>query len=162
MVKFFQSHSQKHKTAFLWKYFATSHSRQVADGTGGKARALVWAKVMSKEDDRIIVQSSTDFSKPAEQLLNKTEVIYILQEEISSSISEVTDWSLIKSQLLGLGKNNIHIVTSNDGNTVQAFWWWKSGRILLQDRWMHKIGNCWMYPFDCYPFNFIFSWHVFM
>ena len=78
---------------------------------------------MSKEDDRIIVQSSTDFSKAAEQLLNKTEVIYISQEEISSSISEVTDQSLIKSQLLGLGKNNIHIVTSNDGNTVQAFWW---------------------------------------
>ena len=41
MVKFLQLHSQKHKTAFLWKYFATSHGRQVADGTGGKTRALV-------------------------------------------------------------------------------------------------------------------------
>ena len=73
---------------------------------------------MIKGDDRIIAQSSNNFSKAAEQLLNKTEVIHISQEEIYSQISEVIDWSLIKSQLLGLGKDNIHIVTSNDGNTV--------------------------------------------
>ena len=70
---------------------------------------------MSKGDDRIIVQSSNDFSKTAEQLLNKTEVIYISQKEISSRISEVIDWSMIKSKLLGLGKNY--------GNTAQAIWW---------------------------------------
>ena len=29
MVKFFQSHSQKHQTAFLWKYFAKSHGKGV-------------------------------------------------------------------------------------------------------------------------------------
>ena len=48
--------------------------------TGSKATALVLAKVMSKRDDRIIVQSSNDFSKASEQLLNKTEVIHISQE----------------------------------------------------------------------------------
>ena len=58
---------------------------------------------MSKGDGRIIVQSSNDFSKVAEQL-NKTEVIHISQEEISSTISVVIDWSLIKSQSLGLDK----------------------------------------------------------
>ena len=37
----------------------------------GKAKASVLAKAMSKEgDDRIIIQSSNDFSKVAEQLLN--------------------------------------------------------------------------------------------
>ena len=70
---------------------------------------------MSKGDYRIIVQSSNDFSKAAGWLLNKTEVIHISQEEISSRTSDVIDWILTKTQSLGLGKN--------DGNTVQAFWW---------------------------------------
>ena len=70
---------------------------------------------MSKGDYRIIVQSSNDFSKAAGRLLNKTEVIHISQEEISSRTSDVIDWILTKTQSLGLGKN--------DGNTVQAFWW---------------------------------------
>ena len=75
---------------------------------------------MSKWDDRIIVQSSNSVSKAAEQLINKTEVIHISQ--ISSRISEVIDWSLIKSHSLDLDERNIHNVTSNDENTVQAFW----------------------------------------
>ena len=76
---------------------------------------------MSKRDGKIIVQSSNDFSTSAEQLLNKTEVIHISQEEISSRISQVIDWSLIKSQSLDLHINNIHIAKCNDGYTVQAF-----------------------------------------
>ena len=75
---------------------------------------------MSEADDRITVQSSNDFLKAAEQLLNKTEVIHISQEEIFPTISEVIDWSLIKSESLGLHKNNIQIVTCNDRYTVQA------------------------------------------
>ena len=51
--------------------FATSYGKGVADGTGGKAKSLVWVKVTSKEDDRIIVQSLNHFSKAAEQLVNK-------------------------------------------------------------------------------------------
>ena len=40
---------------------------------GGKAKALVLVTVMSKGDDRAIVQLSNDFSKAAEQLLFETE-----------------------------------------------------------------------------------------
>ena len=40
-VKFFQSHCQKHQTAFLWKYFATSHGKGVVDEISGEAKALV-------------------------------------------------------------------------------------------------------------------------
>ena len=76
---------------------------------------------MSKGDDRITVQSSNDFSKAAEQLINKTKVIHTSKEDISSGISEVTDYSLTKSQSLGLCKNNIHIVTCNDECKFQAF-----------------------------------------
>ena len=47
---------------------------------------------MSKGGDRIILQSSTDFSKAAEQLLNKTEMIHNSQQEISSRILEIIDW----------------------------------------------------------------------
>ena len=48
-------------------------------------------------------------------------MILFTQEQISSRISEVVDWSLIKAQSLCLIKNNIHIVTFKDGYTVQAF-----------------------------------------
>ena len=86
------NHSLRSTKAFSWKYFATSHGKGVVDETGGIAKALVWAKVMSKEDDRIIVQSPNDFSKAAEQLLNKTEMIHNSQQEISSRILEIIDW----------------------------------------------------------------------
>ena len=59
---------------------------------GDQAKALVLMKVMSKGDDRIIVQ------------------LYISQEKVPSRISEVIDWIVIKSQSHGLGKSNIHIV----------------------------------------------------
>ena len=39
---------------FSWKYFSISHEK-VNDGIGGKATALVLAKVTSKGDDRITV-----------------------------------------------------------------------------------------------------------
>ena len=47
-----------------------------------KRPALICAKVMSKGNNKIIIQSSNYFSKAAEQLLNKTEVIHISQEDI--------------------------------------------------------------------------------
>ena len=75
---------------------------------------------MSKGNGRIIVQSSNDFSKTAERLLNKTEVIHISQKT-SSRTSEVIDWSLMKTRSISLLKNNIHIVTCNDMYTVQTF-----------------------------------------
>ena len=90
-------------------------------GVDGKVKYLVSVKVTSKGDDKIVVQSSNHFSKTAEQLLNRPEVIPISQEGISSTISEVIDWGLTKTQPLALVKNNIHIVTYNDGHTVQAF-----------------------------------------
>ena len=46
-----------------WNYFAISHGKGIVDGIGGKAKALVLAKVMSIGDDRIIDQSSKDFQK---------------------------------------------------------------------------------------------------
>ena len=97
--------SVRSKKAFSWKYFATSHGKGVVDGIGGKAKALVWAKVMSNGDDKIIVQSSNGFSKAAEQLLNKTEVIHNSQQEISSRVLEVIDWrdySCNRQSLLGV------------------------------------------------------------
>ena len=96
MIKFLQSLSQKHERPFWWRYFATSHGKTVAEATGSKAKALLCAKVKSKRAKIIIIQASDDFSKTAEQSLDKAEVIHISQEEISSWISEVIDWSLIK------------------------------------------------------------------
>ena len=82
---------------------------------------MVWGKVTSKGDYRIIVPSANDFSGATEQSINEQKQFTFLQEEISSRISEVIDWSLINSQSLGLFKNNIHIFTCNDGYAVQTF-----------------------------------------
>ena len=109
---------------------------------------------MSKGNNRITVQSPNNFSKAAEELQKKTEVIHISQEEISSRISEVIDWSLTKSESLDLDKNKIHIVTCNDGYTVQAFKY-SGGRKVA------KFSYRWMYSFHCCPFDFrehVFSW----
>ena len=86
IVKFLQSLSQTHKRLFLWKYFATSHWKRVVDETGGKAKVLVHAKVMSKGDVRIIIQSSNDFSKAAEQPLNKTSDSHFTERNILKNI----------------------------------------------------------------------------
>ena len=40
--------SQNHKRPFSWKYFATSHGKGVVDGIGGKSKAFVRAKIMTK------------------------------------------------------------------------------------------------------------------
>ena len=73
IVKFLQSYHQTCKRYFFWKYFATGHWKGVVDGIGGKAKTLARAKVMSKGDNRIIVQSSNDFLKAAEHPLTKQE-----------------------------------------------------------------------------------------
>ena len=80
----------------MGQFFSLVASCHNSGKIGGKAKALVLVKAFSKKDDRIIVQLSNDFSKAAEQLLHKTEVIHISQKEISSIISEVIDWSLLK------------------------------------------------------------------
>ena len=68
---------------------------------------VLCAKVKSKRAEIIIIQASDNFSKAAEQPIDKAEVIHISQEEISSRISEVIDWSLIKSELLAVCKKNV-------------------------------------------------------
>ena len=77
---------------------------------------------MSIGCERINVQLSNYFSKAAEHLLNKTEVIHVSQEEISSRILEAIDCSRIKSESLGLCKSNSQIVACTDGYGIQAFW----------------------------------------
>ena len=68
---------------FSWQYFSISHEKGVNDGIGGKATALVPAKVTSKGDDRITVASSNDFWKAAEQLLSKTDRWFIFHKKKS-------------------------------------------------------------------------------
>ena len=69
--------------------FTTSHRKEVLDGIGGKAKSLVQVKVMIKGNDTIIVQPPDDFSKAAEQLLNKTVVILFTQKEISQKCQKL-------------------------------------------------------------------------
>ena len=111
----------------------------------------------------VIFQSSNDFSKAAQQLLNKTEAIHISQEGISSRL-----WSywLESDEIMITGSAQEQYshccmqwwVYSSDS---QTFWWWRSGRILQQDRSKHKISNRLTYPFHCYPFDLRFSADIF-
>ena len=58
--------------------------------------------IMSKGDDRIIVQSSKDFANAAMQLLHKTKVFHISQEDIAAKLPDIVNWDDTKATLLGL------------------------------------------------------------
>ena len=115
MVKFLQILSQKYQHPFSWKYFATSHGKGVVAGVGERAKSLVRQKVTSKGGDRIILQSSKDFANAAMQLLHKTKVFHISQEEIAAKLNDIVNWDDTKATPLGLRKNNIHILQCADG-----------------------------------------------
>ena len=82
MVHLMKELSKKVGTPFAWKYFVTSHGKGIVDGIGGRAKALVRQKVMSKGKDRIIVQSAEEFAQAARILMGKTSVIFIPQTEL--------------------------------------------------------------------------------
>ena len=46
------------------------------DGVEGRSKSFARQKVMSKDEDRIIVQCSKDFDDAAMQVLDKTEVFF--------------------------------------------------------------------------------------
>ena len=46
------------------------------DGVEGRSKSFARQKVMSKDEDRIIVQCSKDFVDAAMQVLDKTEVFF--------------------------------------------------------------------------------------
>ena len=46
------------------------------DGVEGRSKSFLRQKVMSKDEDRIIVQCSKDFVDAAMQVLDKTEVFF--------------------------------------------------------------------------------------
>lgn len=46
------------------------------DGVEGRSKSFLRQKVMSKDEDRIIVQCSKDFADAAMQLLDKTKVFF--------------------------------------------------------------------------------------
>ena len=76
---------------------------------------------MSKSDDRIIMKSSKDFAVAAMQLLDKTKVFHISQEELAAKLPDIVSWDDIKVTPLGLRKNNIHILQCADGITVSFY-----------------------------------------
>ena len=61
MVKLLSIISKKLNKQVFWKYFATSHGKEVVDEIGGSAKSLVRAKIKSKGDDTLIVKNSMDF-----------------------------------------------------------------------------------------------------
>ena len=138
--------------------FATSHGKGVGDGTDGKAKYLVWVKVTSKVDDRIIVQSSNDFSKAAEQLLNKQKWFTFHRKKFAQ---EFIDCSLRKTTITGSAKEQyshcymLHAMMGmqfRHSSTLVVRKWQNSP----EDRWKRKINNRFIF-FCCYTFDFIFS-----
>ncbi|KAG1674786.1 Sodium-dependent noradrenaline transporter [Nymphon striatum] len=59
------------------KFSATSHGKGIIDGIGGRAKYLVRHKVMSKSSTPLIIQNSQDFANAANQLMEKTTVVWI-------------------------------------------------------------------------------------
>ena len=85
------------------------------------SKSLISQKVMNKGDDRIIVQSSKDFANAAMQVLGKTKVFNVSQEEIAVKLIDIVNWDDTKATPLGLWKNNIHILKCADGITISFY-----------------------------------------
>ena len=69
----------------------------------------------------MVVQSSQDFTNAAKELLHKTEVFHISQEEIIAKVPDLVDLNFTDATSLGLRKNNIHIIKCCDGSTVSTY-----------------------------------------
>ena len=113
MVKFIKVLNEKYNRNVTWKFSATSHGKGVVDGIGGGAKSIVRQKVMSKNRDRIIVQNSKDFAAAAGTLLEKTTVIHMSTEEITTKIEELISWD---NTAAVPGILNKHIVSYTDGS----------------------------------------------
>ena len=83
--------SQKFQKDFSWKFFATSHGKGVVDGVGGRAKSLVRQKSLSKDGSHA-VQSSSDFAKLADELMQSTTVLHINQHEINEAVALADSW----------------------------------------------------------------------
>ena len=92
MVKLLHLLSEKYNKKFIWKYFATSHGKGVVDGLGGSAKSLVRTKTKSKGDGAVVVQSSVEFAKLAEQLMPATTVLHISDHEIKELVKSIDPW----------------------------------------------------------------------
>ena len=59
--------STKYKKRFLWKFSATSHGKEVADGMGSNAKSIVQSQSMGKRKGKIIVQDAKSLVSSCQQ-----------------------------------------------------------------------------------------------
>ncbi|XP_073537000.1 uncharacterized protein [Phyllobates terribilis] len=83
MTEFLEELGFKNRKPFAWKYFATAHGKGIVDGVGGQAKSLVRSHVMSKSASAPIVHNASDFSKLVKELMPKTRVLLINDQDIS-------------------------------------------------------------------------------
>ena len=101
-----------------WKYFATSHGKDVVDGIGGSAKSLVRKRVMNQGKNAVIVQNSADFYKVAKDDMKGVTVLHISEGQISELIKEKKPWENIKD-VSGISK--MHVISCCDGSTIEMF-----------------------------------------
>lgn len=106
MVKLTTMLSEKYKTPFFWKYFATSHGKGVIDGVGGNIKRLVREQMMS-QNEKVVVQSAKDFANLASRLTTKTLIIYVPSSEINEKVQTSSPWDNTKAIP---GISNFHFI----------------------------------------------------
>ena len=77
-----QNLSLKYNKPFTWKFPATSHSKGVVDGVGGKVKSTIPHKVISQTKNCLIVQDAESFASTAKKLISSTKTIHNGEPEI--------------------------------------------------------------------------------
>ena len=62
MVAFLLKFTSKYNKNFHWKYFATSHGKEIVDGVSGKAKSTIKTTIFSKINAPL-VHIAEDFAK---------------------------------------------------------------------------------------------------
>ena len=89
--------SKHHSNKFTWDYFATGHSKGVADGIGGEAKSMVQQQVLNKNKNTV-VENAADFARVCEEFMPNICVHLMAQDD------------LIAAQKFNLWENSLEVI----------------------------------------------------
>ncbi|CAM4907459.1 unnamed protein product [Rotaria socialis] len=103
----------KKKIQLSWHFFATSHSKGVADGIGGSIKRLVYRSILSGQ----ICTSATDFINIGRSKTNNIELYVINQYQIDNAKKQLE--TIFQSLKSITETKKIHCVNVLANNSIE-------------------------------------------
>ncbi|GFO14380.1 otu domain-containing protein 5 [Plakobranchus ocellatus] len=72
-----------------WSFFATAHGKGPIDGIGGTVKRAVWRRILQQ---RVIINSASEFAEIAKETCPNIKIFYISKEEIASVREELEQY----------------------------------------------------------------------